>query len=96
MKITDIQVIRFKVPRRPFRKGKLLPETTVYQTLTKVLTDQGAEGYYFGGAGHDDKDGMTAEESALLEGRLKSIVLGDDPFERKTFLALDVDGASES
>ena len=44
MKITDIQITRFKVPRRPFRTGELLPETTVYQPLPKVLTDAGAEG----------------------------------------------------
>ena len=47
MKITDIQITRFKVPRRPFRNGELLPETTIYQTLTKVLTDAGAEGVLF-------------------------------------------------
>ncbi len=58
MKIVDIQVIPFSVPRRPFHAGKLLDETTITQTLTKVVTDEGAEGYYFGGAGHGDMDGM--------------------------------------
>lgn len=85
MKITDIQVIPFKIPRQPFQHGKLLPETTVVQTLTKVLTDEGAEGYYFGGSGHGDADGMSVEQRATLEGRLKNLVLGHDPFDREKF-----------
>ena len=85
MKITDIQITRFKVPRRPFRNGELLPETTVYQTLTKVLTDAGAEGYYFGGAGHGDQDGMSPEDCAVLTGRLRDLVVGHDPFDREKF-----------
>ena len=85
MRITDIQVIPFKIPRQPFQHGRLLPETTVVQTLTKVLTDEGAEGYYFGGSGHGDADGMSAEQRAVLEGRLKNLVLGHDPFDREKF-----------
>ena len=46
MKITDIQVIPFTLRRRSFHNGELLPETTITQTLTKILTDEGAEGYY--------------------------------------------------
>ena len=85
MKITDIQVIPFTVPRRPFHQGKLLPETTITQTLTKVLTDEGAEGYYFGGSGHGDMDGMSPEQRTVLEGRLKHLVVGHDPFDREKF-----------
>ena len=62
MKITDIQVIPFRVPRRPYRNGRLGPETSVVQTLTRVVTDEGAEGYCLGGHGHGDQDGLTAEE----------------------------------
>ena len=52
MKIVDLQVIPFQVPRRGFHHGEILPETMVTQTVTKIVTDQGAEGYYFGGRGH--------------------------------------------
>ena len=69
MKITDIQVIPFTLRRRPFRNGELLPETTITQTLTKILTDEGAEGYYFGGSGHGDMDGMSPEQAAVLTGK---------------------------
>lgn len=85
MKIADIQVIPFWVPRKTFRNGVILPEEKVVQTVTKVITDEGAEGYYFGGSGHGDQDGMTTEQRALLEGRLKSLVLGQDPFDREKF-----------
>jgi len=85
MKIVDVQVILFRVPRQPFRNGELLPETTVVQTLTKIVTDEGAEGYYFGGQGHGDQDGMSADQRGALEGRIRSLVVGQDPFDRERF-----------
>lgn len=85
MKIVDLQVIPFSVPRRPFRHGEWLPETTVTQTLIKIRTDEGAEGYYFGGHGHGDMDGLTPDERAVLEGRIKHMLVGQDPFDREKF-----------
>ena len=85
MKIVDVKVIPFSVPRRTFHAGKLLPESTITQTVTKVITDEGAEGYYFGGSGHGDMDGMSPEQRAVLEGRLKNLVVGHDPFDREKF-----------
>ena len=55
MKIADIQVIPFAVPQQRFHRGKILPERTVIQTLTKIVTDEGAEGYYLGGHNHGDQ-----------------------------------------
>ena len=66
-----------------FHAGKLLPESTITQTVTKVITDEGAEGYYFGGSGHGDMDGMSLEQRAVLEGRLKNLVVGHDPFDQR-------------
>ena len=85
MKIVDVQVIPFRVPRTPFRNGKLQPETTVVQTLTKIITDEGAEGYYFGGRGHGDQDGLSHDQRMGMAGRLKSMVMGQDPFDREKF-----------
>ncbi|NKB70218.1 MAG: enolase [Candidatus Latescibacteria bacterium] len=85
MRITDVQVIPFTVPRRPFRNGEVLAETEIVQTLTKICTDEGAEGYYLGGSGHGDQDGLSVHERAALEGRLKQMVLGQDPFDRERF-----------
>ena len=62
-----------------FHAGKLLPESTITQTVTQVLTDEGAEGYYFGGSGHGDMDGMSPEQRAISKVRLKNLVVGQDP-----------------
>lgn len=85
MKIVDLQVIPFRVKRRNFRHGEMLPESEVVQTLTKIITDEGAEGYYLGGHGHGDQDGLPADERAMLEGRIKNLLLGHDPFDREKF-----------
>jgi len=85
MKITDIKVIPFGVPRRGFRNGRLLPETTVVQTLTVISTDEGAEGYYLGGHGHGDQDGLTADERSMIEGRLRDLLVGQHPYDRERF-----------
>jgi L-alanine-DL-glutamate epimerase-like enolase superfamily enzyme len=84
MKIADADVIRFRVPRRPFANGVLHPETTTVQTLARVRTDTGAEGYYLGGRGHGDQDGMSPEQCAAVTGRLRSLI-GQDPFDRERF-----------
>src|SRR5689334_10897794 len=85
MKITNLEVIPFRVPRRPYRNGQLLPETQAVQTLTRVVTDEGAEGYCLGGHGHGDQDGLTGEDRATLEGRIRNLVVGQDPFDRERF-----------
>lgn len=85
VKISDLDVIRFRVPRRPFRNGSLQPEVETVQTLTRVRTDEGAEGYYLGGRGHGDLDGLSAEQCTSLSTRLRGLVLGQDPFDRERF-----------
>jgi L-alanine-DL-glutamate epimerase-like enolase superfamily enzyme len=85
MKIVDLEVIPFHVPRRPYWNGKVHPETQVVQTVTRVVTDEGAEGFCIGGHGHGDQDGLTADERAMLEGGIRSRVLGQDPFDRERF-----------
>ncbi|MFA6110705.1 MAG: enolase C-terminal domain-like protein, partial [Candidatus Latescibacterota bacterium] len=85
MKITDLEVIPFRVPRRPYHNGQHFPEVTVTQTLTRIRTDDGAEGYYLGGHGHGDQDGMTPEQINAMQGGIKARVLGQDPFDRERF-----------
>ncbi|MBC8427723.1 enolase [bacterium] len=84
MTIVDIQVIPFRVPRTDFRHGQLF-ETTVVQTLTKIITDEGAFGYYFGGRGHGDQDGLQPDERRSLTSGFKSMLVGQDPFDREKF-----------
>ena len=85
MKIVDVQVVCFGVPRRVFRNRHLEPEGTSIQTLTKIVTAEGAEGYYLGGHGHGDQDGLTPDQRAQLIGRVKPLLLGQDPFDREKF-----------
>lgn len=85
MKIVDLQVIPFRISRRPYQHGKFLDETFVTQTLTKVITDEGAEGYYFGGDRHGDQDGMTPDQIKIVTGRLKNMIVGQDAFDREKF-----------
>ena len=84
MTIVDIQVIPFRVPRTDFCHGQLF-ETTIVQTLTKIITDEGAFGYYFGGRGHGDQDGLQPDERAALRSVFKSMLVGQDPFDREKF-----------
>ncbi|MDP7447296.1 MAG: hypothetical protein QF689_01795, partial [Candidatus Latescibacteria bacterium] len=85
MKITDIEVIPFRVPRRPFRNGELGEETTIIQTLTRIHTDEGAEGLYLGGAGHGDQDGLAPHDRAALRGPIRHRLVGEDAFDREKF-----------
>ena len=85
MKITDLQIIPFRVRRHGFRNAELLPEIEVVQTVTRIVTDEGAEGYYLGGHGHGDQDGLPADQRAALEGRVKPLLVGQDPFDRERF-----------
>ena len=85
MKITDLQVIPFRVSRTEYENGKIIPEKIVTQTLIKVITDEGLEGYYFGGHGHGDQDGLTGDEIALITTRIKNLIIGNDPFDREKF-----------
>ncbi len=85
MKIVDIQVIRFAVRRQGFQNMQLLPAVDAVQSLTKIITDEGAEGYYLGGSGHGDMDGLSAAQAATLQGHYKSQLAGQDPFDREKF-----------
>ena len=85
MKIVDVQVVCFRVPRRVFRDRRLVAEGTSVQTLTKIVTGEGAEGYYFGGHGHGDQDGMPPDQRAQLVGQARSLLVGQNPFDREKF-----------
>ena len=83
MKIVDLEVIPFTVPRRPFANGQLGPERTVTQTVTRISTDDGVCGHYFGGHGHGDHDGLGVDDTKLLLRRVRDLLLGQDPFDRE-------------
>ena len=68
MKIVDLQVIPFPRAAAALPQRPVLPEVETVQTSTKIITDEGAEGYYLGGSGHGDQDGLTAGQRRRVGG----------------------------
>src|ERR1035437_6103773 len=85
MKIVDIQIVPFRLKVDRFQNGVPHPGQDLVQTLTKILTDDGAVGYYFGGQGHGDRDGLVASNREYIENRIKPILVGENPFDRQKF-----------
>ena len=77
MKITDVEVIEFKVPTRSRRTrwgyGEWGGHYEDTQTLTKITADSGAEGYSLGG-----KAKGTVEEEEV-----KDLLIGENPLDRE-------------
>ncbi|TFG70623.1 MAG: enolase [Anaerolineales bacterium] len=85
MKVVDVQVIPFRTPRFVYRNREYFQDGYKVQTLTKIITDEGAEGYYLGGLGHGDQDGMPRDQRNSLVGRARGLLIGQDPFDRERF-----------
>ena len=83
MKITGIEVIPFETPAPRISFGELLADDTIVQTVTKVTTDEGPEGYFFGGHFHGDQDGLLAGDRALVTRFLGPLLAGNDPLDRE-------------
>ena len=81
MKITDIEVIQFRTTTRghPTKWGYGVwgDEVDSVDTITKISTDEGVEGHMLGG------------DKATMEGVIKPLILGENPFAPRADLALD-------
>lgn len=83
MKIVDLTVTPFRVHVDRFSHGVARPDTEVTQTVTTVTCDDGSQGHYFGGSGHGDQDGLTPADRQSITNRVKSTIVGQDPFDRE-------------
>ncbi len=85
MKITDIKVVSFRThaDRWDWGYGVPRPNTELMQTVSIVETDAGVSGYYLGGGSHGDQEGLNSVDQALLLGRIRSLLIGQDPFDRE-------------
>lgn len=85
MRITDIRVIPFRThaDRWDIGHGRLIPQAEVHQTITCIDTDEGLSGYFLGGGKHGDQDGLNVVEQDMLTGRIKALLVGQDPFDRE-------------
>jgi L-alanine-DL-glutamate epimerase-like enolase superfamily enzyme len=76
MKIVDITVQSFRYTSNTVRDseghGHPGPEHEATQSLTTIITDEGAKGYHFGGI-----------PTSTLENLIKPILIGEDPFYRE-------------
>ncbi len=83
MKISTIEVITFRTTVDRFRNGHAQPQQPILQTLTRITTDDGAEGFCLGGHGHGDQDGLPKATQALLTDRILPLIRGQHPFQRE-------------
>jgi len=83
MKIVDITITPFKTQVDRFENGAAQPRTDIVQTITTIVTDEGAEGYYLGGHSHGDQDGLTPEERDYVLHRIRPLLIGEDPLDRE-------------
>ena len=83
MKIVDVQVLPFRTYADRFHRGEPLPRSELVQTLTRIVTDESVEGYYLGGGTHGDGEGLKPDDRELLLGRVRSLLVGQDPFDRE-------------
>ena len=85
MKITDIRVVSFRSHADRWDMGHGVPKlaTELLQTVAIIDTDEGVSGYYFGGGSHGDQEGLNVVDQDLLLGRIRSLLIGQDPLDRE-------------
>jgi len=85
VKIVDIKITPFRMWADRYRNATPAPKTEIVQTLTQIITDEGAVGYYLGGQGHGDQDGLSPANRAYIMQRIKPMIVGQDPLDRERF-----------
>jgi len=85
MKIADIQIVPFRWKVDRYQNATPKPKTEVMQTVLKIITDDGLEGYYFGGGSHGDEEGLQAHYRDIILNRVRPLLVGQDPLDREKF-----------
>jgi L-alanine-DL-glutamate epimerase-like enolase superfamily enzyme len=85
VKITDIKITSFRTHADRWDMGhaKPLKRTEIMQTVASIETDEGHTGYFFGGGSHGDQEGLNIVDQQLLLGRIRSLLVGQDPLDRE-------------
>ena len=90
MKITDITVKAFRttIPGWDMGHARLVPEQKMRQTVTTIHTDECVVGHYLGGAFHGiDNDGLNVVDAGVMTGRIKNLLVGQDPLDQRLHVA---------
>ena len=85
MKITDVKIRSFRTFSDSWDRDRGVPihnEETV-QTVLTIETDEGVTGTYFGGSIRGDHLGLNAVEQQFILGRVRNLIVGQDPFDRE-------------
>jgi L-alanine-DL-glutamate epimerase-like enolase superfamily enzyme len=85
VKIVDVDVISFITRQDRFWDGEPRRSTEILQTITRVVTDDGAEGYCVGGQGHGEFDGLDEVNRRYITEVVKPMIAGCDPYDREKF-----------
>jgi L-alanine-DL-glutamate epimerase-like enolase superfamily enzyme len=85
MKITDIKIKTFRTHADRWDTGHAvpIPNAELMQTVLAIETDQVVAGYYFGGGAHGDAEGLNVVDQQLIRGRVRSLLVGQDPLDRE-------------
>ena len=85
MKISNLTIKTFRTyaDRWDVGHAQPLPKTELMQTVLSIETDDGVTGNYFGGGSHGDQDGLNVVDQQMIMGRIKSLLIGQDPFDRE-------------
>jgi L-alanine-DL-glutamate epimerase-like enolase superfamily enzyme len=85
VKISDIKITTFKTYADRWDTGhaKPIPKADLMQTVLAIETDEGVTGYYFGGGSHGDAEGLNVVDQQMILGRVKNLIVGQDPFDRE-------------
>jgi L-alanine-DL-glutamate epimerase-like enolase superfamily enzyme len=85
VKIRNVAVTPFRTWVDRYLNSEPQPSTEIEQTLVEIETDEGVSGYYLGGQGHGDQDGLDAVSRAYIEQRIRPMLIGQNPFDRELF-----------
>jgi L-alanine-DL-glutamate epimerase-like enolase superfamily enzyme len=85
VKISDIKIKTFRTYADRWDTGHALPipKAELMQSVLIIETDEGVSGYYFGGGSHGDAEGLNIVDQQILLGRVKRLLIGQDPLDRE-------------
>jgi L-alanine-DL-glutamate epimerase-like enolase superfamily enzyme len=85
VRISDVTIKTFRTHADRWDAGhaKPLPKAELMQTVLTVETDEGLAGHYFGGGSHGDQDGLNVVDQGTITGRIRDLIVGQDPFDRE-------------
>ena len=81
---TSAAVPRMKITRvRAYAPPNPNPLFNQADTVVTIETDAGITGTYLGGGSHGDQEGLGPDDQQLLLGRLRALLVGQDPLDRE-------------